>query len=261
MQFSKPTSSHDDLPEAVAHTEASTYKYSVPEHSAPHGVHSSKEVVHQDLVTSKAGNGRRWTRWPLLLLYGLLIAIIAGVIGRFIGKRIANNSNNNNSKVNNNDSNNNKNDTFVNSESPNPSNSSSNNSTLARILPIPTTGCSSISEQKYLASVSALWKVDYTTMCGTRWTDPQLTALSAATPSDCIEACQSYNAAEPPNAQVCLGASFVPRWWNQTLAMEQKNEPFNCFLMENNTIINRNQLGFEVVALCLKDACRGLIGG
>ncbi len=43
--------------------------------------------------------------------------------------------------------------------------------------------------------------------------------------------------------------------------MEQKNEPFNCFLMRNNSILNRNQREFEIVALCLGNACSGLIGG
>ena len=33
--------------------------------------------------------------------------------------------------------------------------------------------------------------------------------------------------------------------------MEAKNEPFNCFLMGQNTSIIPNEMDFEIVALCL----------
>lgn len=43
--------------------------------------------------------------------------------------------------------------------------------------------------------------------------------------------------------------------------MEAKNEPFNCFLMGQNTSIIPNEMDFEIVALCLsKDACSGNFG-
>lgn len=246
MQLSENTSSHD-LPEAIAHMEASTYKYSIPDHFASQPVQElQKEVVPMPISPDDTVKPQRWTRWPFLLLYALLIAVIAGVIGGIIGKSISKDA---------------RPDTTTPINDTNPRNSSSNDNST-RILTIPATGCpADIHDQKYMTNVSRRWKVDYTTVCATRWTDPQLTALSAATVSDCIEACQSYNSANPPNANTCLGASFVPRWWDQEQAMAQKNEPFNCFLMKNNTILNKNKREFEIVALCLKDACNGLIGG
>jgi hypothetical protein len=96
-------------------------------------------------------------------------------------------------------------------------------------------------------------------VCALRWTDPHLAAVSTATPSDCIEACNSYNT--PRNGdKKCLGATFVPDWWNQTVAMEEKGRPFNCFLMSNMTVVNKNDKNYEIVSLCLdKDACRRYI--
>lgn len=42
--------------------------------------------------------------------------------------------------------------------------------------------------------------------------------------------------------------------------MGDKNAPFNCFLMGANDKIEKNGLGFEIVALCLGDACKDKIG-
>ena len=42
--------------------------------------------------------------------------------------------------------------------------------------------------------------------------------------------------------------------------MAEKNAPFNCFLMGENSKIEVNKLVFEIVALCLKkEACDGLL--
>jgi hypothetical protein len=42
-------------------------------------------------------------------------------------------------------------------------------------------------------------------------------------------------------------------------AMGDKNAPFNCFLMGQNDKIEQNKLGFEIVALCLGEACKDKI--
>lgn len=248
MQTSKHSTSHDDLPE-VAQAEPTAYKYSVPIDPTPHAGQDSKEVVPHGFEPGNVAHRRRWTRWPLLLLYAVLIAVVAGVIGGFIGKAITNSP---------------KNDTLSSTEFSPPTNTSttdtSTNDTLARILPIPTTNCPSISEQQYISSTSDYTQTPYTIMCATRWTNAHLVAISAATPSDCIEACESYND-NAPTDRTCLGASFVPRWWNQTQAMAMKNEPYDCFLMGENSTIFQNDQPFEIVALCLKskDACPGIL--
>lgn len=182
-------------------------------------------------------------RWPFILAYGIVVAIMACVIGGLIGKAIFDNHQDH---------------YYPSNEFSPPPNTTSTNNTLARILPVPTTGCSPVSKRKYLHPThSDFLNVHYTTLCATRWTDNHLAALSVATPSDCIEACDSLNDYNPPKA--CLGASFVPQWWNQTRAMERKRAPFNCFLMGENKTMFANELGWEVVALCLDDSCPGLV--
>ena len=241
MYFLNQRSCHDNLPEAVAQTAPSSYKH-LPNYLALHG--AEKEVVPEDLESHTTAAGQRWTRWPFLLTYGIAVALIAGVIGGFIGRATSNGHDD---------------DKYPNTEFL-PRTNTSSNDTLARTLPIPTTGCLPVSERKYLKpGHSDFVGVHYTTLCATRWTNNHLAAISAATPSDCIEACDSYNDYAP--AKACLGTSFVPRWWNQTRAMEDKNNPFNCFLMGENDKLHMNDLGFEVVALCLHDACGGLVNG
>ena len=242
MHFLKQPSSHDDLPEAVAPTEVSAYNYSISSDAALHG--AQKEVVPHELEQNLAAGRQKQKQWPFCLLYGVVVAIIAGVVGGFIGRAIFDGH---------------KGHTFPHTEFSPPTNISSNK-TLARILPIPTTGCSPVSERKYLKPAhSDFTAVHYTTLCATRWINNHLAAISAATPSDCIEACYSYNDYAP--VRTCVGASFVPRWWNQTRAMEDKNASFNCFLMGQKDRIVPNDLEFEVVALCLEDACGGLVDG
>lgn len=225
VQPSRP--SRDDFPEAV-----------------PHAFHrAQKEVINPDLEPNAPSFKPSWTRWPFLLVYRICFALIAGVIGGFIGKGISDNP-----QVH----------QHANTSFYPPTNTSANDKPLARILPIPTTGCSPVDKRKYLHPThSDFTGVHYTTLCATRWTDNHLAAISAAIPSDCIEACNSFNDFGP--AKACLGASFVPQWWNQTAAMERKRAPFNYFLMDDNKTVFANDLGFEVVALCLDESCPGLV--
>jgi hypothetical protein len=230
MQNSQSYFPSHNFPEAVLRTEASAYKYPVLGHPAPYSVLAKNRMKAQ-----------KWMRWPLLLVYGLSIALLSGTIGGFIGKTISS------SHV----------ESIPDTNITTPTNTSSSDNS-SHILPLPSTGCTPVSQRKYISSKSAFLAIPYTTVCATRWTDSQLAALSAATPSDCIEACDSYNT--PANkGKPCLGASFVPSWWNQTVAMEKKNNPFNCFLMDKNTHLARNDQGFEIVALCMKNACDGLV--
>lgn len=76
MQSFKQALSHDTLPEAVAQMEISNYR--------PPYV-TQKELVPHDYQLNDHTDRQRWTRWPFLLLYGLIIALAAGLIGGFIG--------------------------------------------------------------------------------------------------------------------------------------------------------------------------------
>jgi hypothetical protein len=121
--------------------------------------------------------------WPLLLLYGVWIAVVSGTIGGFIGKAISKSHDHG----------------FFDKNPTTPTNTSDTSNILdtpytldtsntttgepsSCILPIPKTGCTSISQRQYISSTSAFEKIDYATICALRWTDPHLAAISAATP-------------------------------------------------------------------------------
>ena len=84
--------------------------------------------------------------------------------------------------------------------------------------------------------------------------------MSVATPSDCIETCINYNGHRTGSTPACVGAGFVVEWWDQDKAMrDSKVTPFNCFLKGNDTGTARNEKSFEVLSLCLGDACSGAL--
>lgn len=178
VQPSRP--SRDDFPEVV-----------------PPAFHrAQKEVTNLNLEPNAPSSQPSWTRWPLLLVYGICVALIAGVIAGFIGKRISDDPQDHH---------------HANTSLYLPTNTSADDKPLVRILFILTTGCSPINKRKYLYPIrSDFTGVYYTTLCATRWTDKHLTAISAATCSNCIEACDNFNDYGP--AKACLGTSFVPQW-------------------------------------------------
>jgi hypothetical protein len=102
--------------------------------------------------------------------------------------------------------------------------------------------------------------LQYTTLCGQGWGQDDLFALSAATPSDCVESCVIYNDRKSSSNQACVGGGFIPEWWNQTRSGDEGGLGFNCFLKSNVTGIARNEKVFEVVALCIDGACDGILG-
>lgn len=86
-------------------------------------------------------------------------------------------------------------------------------------------------------------------------------ALSAATTSDCVEACVMYNAHKSEKDRTCVGGGFIPEWWNQTRAMDESGGmAYNCFLKSNASGIARNDKKYEVVALCLDAWCDDVLG-
>tara|TARA_R110002003_G_scaffold48_33_gene4224 strand:- start:239 stop:976 length:738 start_codon:yes stop_codon:yes gene_type:complete len=207
-------------------------------------------------------------RWPFLILYAILIAILAGVGGGFIGsgmttKRFSK-------------------DTLPRSElqgfcssiqtPPNPtsptptstppSSASASPTLFQRTLPIPTTGCTPPTQQRSFKSVTKFLAAQYTTFCATGWLNDELFALSAATPSDCVEACVMYNGHKGSGERSCVGGGFIPEWWNQSRAMEESGGmPYNCFLKSNDSGTGRNEKNVEVVSLCLGGACGDVLGG
>jgi hypothetical protein len=130
-----------------------------------------------------------------------------------------------------------------------------------RTIASPTSGCFSSSPYRSFKSSSTFFKQSYTTICGQGWQGNELTASSVATQSDCIESCLMYNAHKQSTDRKCVGAGFIPTWWDQQTAMkESAGMPFNCFLKTNTSGIERNNESFEVVALCMDGECDGIQG-
>ena len=260
MQASHRDARHNDLPEPVYDSEVATYKFSVPDQSprAPHStIHAASPSITFNETAQPTRKRRSLTCWPLLLFYGLILAIIAGVAGGFIGKTIERNSSNSSNNV-----------VPANGSCANqtsstlaPSTTSTTPSpTFVRTLAQPTTGCTSRTTYNSFKARTKLLELQYTTLCGQGWGQDELFALSAATPSDCVESCIIYNDRKSSSNQACVGGGFIPEWWNQTRSGDEGGLGFNCFLKSNVTGIARNDKAFEVVALCVDGACDGILG-
>lgn len=229
------------FPEAVPKPESTTYIYPIPDQAPLYKADDVPPVVPQPLPQR-----RKWTRWPCLLLFGLLLAILGGIIGGFVGKAIEHNRHKVTSPV--------EQQSNVTSCPPPNSNSTSTPSN-ATALPIPYTGCPSINGQKL---TSAHDIATYQIFCSTGWINDDIIAVSVLTPSDCIEACTTYNS-NAINGAKCIGGGFVPSWLNQTKAMEDNHAPFNCLLKHNTSTLSKNERPFEVVSVCLEGECQGTL--
>lgn len=260
MQNSYRKAQHSDLPEHVPEPEVAAYKFSVPDGAAPFSTLQAVPPFSPYNEDPKPKLSRRsLTSSPILILCGLLLAIIAGVAGGFIGKAIEHKSH--------------KTDTLpedqvcptVASTSPaSPTNASStpsvtstpSSATFERTIAQPTTGCASITSYNSFKARTEFLEWQYTTICGHGWLNDELIALSAAAPSDCVEACVMYNAHKSDSDRTCVGGGFIPEWWNQTRAMDESGSmAYNCFLKSNASGIARNDKKYEVVALCLDTWC------
>ncbi|ORX96349.1 hypothetical protein BCR34DRAFT_607674 [Clohesyomyces aquaticus] len=245
----------------------------------------------------KRGESRRVLgSWWMMILYGLVIAVLAGLLGGFIGKGIqdkryknsvlkgqgqqqsdgagaveacrvtppASSSSTSTSTLNP-------------TASSKPPSSSSSPSTAASsiaptatpassIPPIPNTSCPSDSTRRSsLPSTTSHLSLSYTILCSTGWTDDDLYAVNVATPSDCIESCAFYNANLPSdsNSQTkkCVGGGFIPMWTNVTRAMDDMKLPYNCYLKSGEGGLKVNDRVIEVVGLCMEGACSSVVGG
>lgn len=285
---SQYTYSHgSDLPEHVPTTDKSFYKYSVTEGEQPQvayanqAVHTYSENGSQSPIptyTEKRQPGpqqSRWTRWPLLLLYGIILMLIAGLAGGFIGKTLEANNHSTAASA--------ASSTCpssaplaaspISSTAPTastppssstssaPPTASTSSAVFERTIASPTSGCSSSSPYRSFKSRSNFFETPYTTICGQGWLGNELTGINVASQSDCIESCVMYNNHKQGTDRKCVGGGFIPTWWDQQTAMKESgNMPFNCFLKTNTSGIARNNKSYEVVALCMEGECDDIQG-
>jgi hypothetical protein len=202
-----------------------------------------------DLYPAPAAARQGWKRWWILALIGLFIALLAGLVGGFIGQAIQKGrepssvppaATNGNS-----------------SASTPPQNLA--NGTVGTIV-IPQTGCNfeTSRDRNRLSNTTVYSKKRYTTICNSGWVDFLIVGLWTLTPSDCMEACIAYNL-NAPTQRPCVGGGFVPSWTNQTLAnIDLGGPPLNCYLQSNSSGVipnDQEKLDNEVVALCLDGKC------
>ncbi|KAH7087337.1 hypothetical protein FB567DRAFT_442838 [Paraphoma chrysanthemicola] len=244
-----------DLPE-VNHEEHS-YLYSVPDQTDPHSVTeppNTKDYDHNQLYPDAplpAARRKGFTRWWVLALIGLIIAIIAGLVGGFIGQAIQKGR---------------ESSTF----SPSPSNGSSvkppagSSSDSNDTIVLPDTGCGwpGSKQRKRMPSTSTYSHMKFTTICNSGWKgNAEIIGIWTLTPSDCIESCARFNLNQEnhKNTTKCVGGGFIPDWTNRTVGSRaQQGQPFNCFLHSTTDALTSNDqefVGVEVVALCLQGQC------
>jgi hypothetical protein len=229
-------------------------------------------VLHPEghcMQTAPVNNGNRWTRWWVLALIGVLIALIAGILGGFIGKAIleAQGALKKSPGVA-------PSGTTTTASLPNCTNTapsatvslpSQASGTLGTIT-IPSTGCNfpASKERRSIPKITDYTNTAYTTICNSGWIGAGLAGIWTLSPSDCMESCVRYNlyrneAAWNQSAPTCVGGGFIPDWTNRTRAVSaERVAPFNCYLAYNSRGIIRNdreQAGVEVVALCLDGMC------
>jgi hypothetical protein len=239
----------------------SAYPYTIPNTSETHASSNEKSFLAgdqnaPDVITPRRQRRHNLVRWPFLILFGILIAIIAGVIGGVIGDQVAKSR---------------KTDKVAEGEScavatvsstptPTSGGATPSSSVFVRTLGLPSSGCIPTTQQRAFKSVSRYANTPYTTYCATGWNSDDIVSVSVATPSDCIEACQNFNSHKSASSPACVGAGFVVEWWDQDRAMRDTHvTPFNCYLKNNDTGTARNEKSYEVLSLCLGDACSGTL--
>lgn len=222
--------------------------YIYPVHSDPPAPEYSTNTIEEYARESRKTRIRH--RWPFLLGLGLLLALLSGLVGGFVGKAIehkkANHTALNDSRQ------------SLNPNNPNNITTPANTTnTVNATLTIPSTGCPYTNMQVFQSDHT---NVTYKVLCAVGWVDYDLFALSVATPSDCIETCMDYNdmiagSNSEPGQMECVGGGFVPEFVNQTLAMNELDLPFNCWLKSSTKGLTNNTSRFQVVAICLNGRC------
>lgn len=242
---------------APKYPQTSTYQHStLPEpvtHDAPLSdvTDTTKEPYYQPLpstveqVYKQPRPKRSWTRWPFLLLFGLLIAVASGLVGGFIGKAIQGSKPHNSAQPQ---------ASACSSAAP----SAPTNSTTPETIVIPKTGCtdtggrtSSVNGGTFQTQFS---NATYKLFCNVDWIGSDIASIHATSISDCVESCDTVNQYGLIN-KTCIGATFVPAWVNRTLALSKVDRPSNCFLKYAAPGYPRNGRDDEVVVVCLEGKC------
>lgn len=265
MQTPNRKAQHSDLPEHVPEPEVAAYKFSVPDGTVPFSIVQAVPYSSPYNEDPEPNSSRRsLASWPILILCGLLLATISGVAGGFIGKTIEHNNHESDTLPENHTC-----PTPASASPASPTTASSapsatsapSSGTFERMVAQPTTGCTSITSYTSFKARTKFLEWQYTTVCGHGWLNDELIALSAATVSDCVEACVMYNTHKSESDRTCVGGGFIPEWWNQTRAMDESGGmAYNCFLKSNASGIARNDKKYEVVALCLDAWCDDVSG-
>ncbi|KAF2018226.1 hypothetical protein BU24DRAFT_449727 [Aaosphaeria arxii CBS 175.79] len=210
--------------------------------------------------SSPPSKAARYTTRPFLIIYAILIAIIAGVVGGVAGKFIeANNKGVDPTRCSSGQSGSPL--EAVPSLCPQPPNPTKNDTNAtAQAITIPFVDCDKVDEQFVTSDLS---KVPYRIFCDVDWSsgpDPQpdIVAILAASPSECIEACDSINIFNGSSAP-CAGGIYVPEWFDGERAMaDNNNKPQNCFLKPRLARLpkrNTNHKIKQVLGLCVPKAC------
>lgn len=211
-----------------------------------------------------------WKRWWILALIGLFIALISGLVGGFIGQAIQKGRESSVAAPQTTPSN----APAITSSVPSPTSSRPGSSATPTPVPdtnvigtitVPKTGCDfpNSKDRKRVSNLTAVSRKAFTTICNSGWGGraDDIVALYTLTPSDCVEACLQFNG-DPSNTRTCVGGGFIPSWVDQTVAQKALNgPPLNCYLKSGNSGIganDREDVGTEIVALCLDGKCNGI---
>ncbi|KAF1851023.1 uncharacterized protein K460DRAFT_412646 [Cucurbitaria berberidis CBS 394.84] len=226
-----PTYEHSILPEAV-------YQEDPPRNAAQ----IPKEPYYSTWPQEPAERRTWWTRWPWLFIIGILTAVLAGLVGGFIGKSIE--GNRHNSAVPNAQASACPSTT---ASSPTSTTSPSANSQIV----IPKTGCPDATGRTFQSSFS---NATFKHFCNVDWTGNDIASVYATTISDCVKTCSTVNQYGRIN-KTCIGATFVPAWANRTQAMQSVDRPSNCFMKYAAEGYPGNKRQEETVVVCLEGKC------
>ncbi|KAF2737246.1 hypothetical protein EJ04DRAFT_550647 [Polyplosphaeria fusca] len=203
---------------------------------------------HIEPGSIQSSKNSKWARWPVLVLLSLGVAIVAGVIGGFIGRAVSHTSHASSQTL------------PASTVCPNPEPHSTNTKnsdpspTLSVLnIPIPSTGCPNTNNASIRSDAAG---VRYKMMCDVDWQGSDIVSILAPTPSECIEACNTVNQySGTGSTRQCIGSTFVPAWVNKTIGLEAVNRPSNCFLKFDAKDYPKNERLVEVVVLCLVGKC------
>lgn len=194
--------------------------------------HEEKDIyLPQTPLPHPPAKHTNYARWLLIVAVGVIIAVIAGLAGGFIGKSIeagkpkepANAAASAPSAAD------------ICSAQPTPTQATVLTTTATETLVVqpsatgtvnvPLTGCTGSGN----ITGRTNYGVNYTTICQTDWPGNDIFAFTSGSVYDCADSCwmwNNYGVKRPP----CIASAFVPDWLDSSLAIEEVGAPMNCFL-------------------------------